>query len=187
MKKHHLVLAAVAAIALLAGTALAEKKAEKLKSGPQVGEKLAGPFYPLNINGEKAGQKHCLYCQNGDKPVAMIFARQISPALTTLIKKVDAVNEKNKEQMGSFVVFLGEQEDLEKDLKKLAEESGLKNIVLSIDNPAGPKGYNVSKDADITVVLYVERTCKVNHAYAKGGLNEKDVEGIVAELPTILK
>ena len=30
------------------------------KSGPQVGEKLAGPFHPLNVTGKKAGEKHCL-------------------------------------------------------------------------------------------------------------------------------
>jgi len=186
MKTHHLVLAAVATAALLAGSALAEKKAE-VKSGPQSGEKLAGPFHPLNINGEKADQKHCLYCQNGNKPVAMIFAREVTPALTTLIKKIDAVNEKNKESMGSFVVFLGEEEGLKAQLKKLAEESGLKNTVLSIDNPAGPKGYNVSKDADVTVVLYVDRTVKSNHSFAKGGLNEKSVEKIISEVPSILK
>lgn len=187
MKKHHLALAAIVAVALLAGHALADKKETKVKSGPQAGEKLAGPFHPLNVTGASAGSKHCLYCDNGDNPVAMIFAREVSPALTTLIKKIDAVNEKNKDNMGSFVVFLGEKEGLEKDLKKLAEDTGIKTTVLAIDNPAGPEGYKVAKDADITVVLYLERTVKSNHAFAKGGLNDKAVEAIVAELPKILK
>jgi hypothetical protein len=184
--KKHLVVAAVAAVALLAGTALAEKKSG-LKSGPQAGEQLAGPFHPLNVNGDKAGKKFCLYCQNGEKPVAMIFARQVTPALTTLIKKIDAINEQNKDRMGSFVVFLGEQEGLEGQLKDLAEKSQLKRTVLAIDNPAGPDGYKVSKDADVTVVLYVERTVKANHAFAKGKLNEKAVDKIVSEVPSILK
>ena len=30
------------------------------KSGPQVGQSLAGPFHPLNVTGAKAGNKHCL-------------------------------------------------------------------------------------------------------------------------------
>ena len=59
----------------------------------------------------------------------MIFARQVTPGLTNLIRKIDGINEKNKDNMGSFVIFLGEQEGLEKDLKKLAEESGLKNTM----------------------------------------------------------
>jgi hypothetical protein len=33
---------------------------EALKSGPQTGQKLAGPFHPLNATGAQAGKKHCL-------------------------------------------------------------------------------------------------------------------------------
>ena len=52
--------------------------ADPLKSGPQVGQEVPGPFHPLNVTGDKAGQKNCLYCQNGSNPVAMIFAREVS-------------------------------------------------------------------------------------------------------------
>lgn len=31
-----------------------------LKSGPEVGKNIPGPFHPLNINGSKAGEKNCL-------------------------------------------------------------------------------------------------------------------------------
>jgi hypothetical protein len=34
--------------------------ADDLKSGPQVGESIPGPFNPLNVNGPTAGQKQCL-------------------------------------------------------------------------------------------------------------------------------
>jgi hypothetical protein len=33
---------------------------DALKSGPQVGAKIGTPFHPLNVTGDKAGQKHCL-------------------------------------------------------------------------------------------------------------------------------
>src|SRR5262245_20116842 len=102
MKLHRFV-AVVLAVALFAAFVTAE---EKVKSGPQVDEKLGGPFSPLNINGDKAGDKHCLYCQNGENPVAMIFAREPSENLAKLIKKLDAACEKNKKsKLGSFVVF----------------------------------------------------------------------------------
>ena len=39
---------------------------------------------------EDAGKKVCRYCKNGSNPVAMILARQNSPALVKLIKQVDA-------------------------------------------------------------------------------------------------
>jgi hypothetical protein len=32
---------------------------ETLKSGPQVGDKVPGPFNPLNVTGSAAGQKAC--------------------------------------------------------------------------------------------------------------------------------
>ena len=60
------------------------------KSGPQVGEKVPGPFEPLNVTGPDAGKKACLYCRNGTHPVVMIFARATSPQLVSLLKRVDA-------------------------------------------------------------------------------------------------
>ena len=31
-----------------------------LKSGPQTGETIPGPFHPTNVTGKQAGKKHCL-------------------------------------------------------------------------------------------------------------------------------
>src|SRR5262245_20776913 len=69
---------------------------ENLKSCPQVGEKVPGPFEPLNLTGDKAGEKACLFCKNGNHPVAMIFARDISEPLASLIKKIDAATAKTR-------------------------------------------------------------------------------------------
>lgn len=89
--------------------------------------------------------------------------------------------------MSSFVVFCNSDEALEGQLKQLAKDKELKNVVLSIDNPAGPEGYKVAKDADVTVVLYVDRTVKANYAFKKGGLKDKDIETIVTKgVPAIL-
>ena len=118
----------------------------------------------------------------------MIFAREVSDSLASLVKKIDAETAKNsKAKMGSFVVFLSDDEKLESAVKSLADRQGLKNIVLSIDNVAGPKGYNVSKDADITVVLYKENVVKANHTFAKGKLTEKDIEKVSADIAKLVK
>jgi len=83
----------------------------------------------------------------------MIFAREVNDSLTSLVKKIDAETAKNKgAKMGSFVVFLSEDEKLQDKLKELATKEGIKNTIFSIDNPAGPNGYEVAKDADVTVV-----------------------------------
>ena len=117
----------------------------------------------------------------------MIFAREVSDSLTSLVKKIDAETAKNsKAKMGSFVVFMSEDEKLGDKLKTLAEKSSLKKTVLTIDNPAGPDGYEVSKDADITVVLYNKRKVMSNYAFKKGELNDAAIEKVLADLPKIL-
>jgi hypothetical protein len=117
----------------------------------------------------------------------MIFAREVSDPLTSLVKKIDAETEKNKDaRMGSFVVFCNDTEGLEAKLKGIAEKESLKKIVLTIDNPAGPQAYKIAKEADVTVVLYDKRQVKANFAFKKGELDDKKVDQIVADLPKIL-
>jgi hypothetical protein len=185
MFRHRIVTGALLALAVVVvGGAWA---AENLKSGPQVGSTVPGPFHPLHITGENAGQKVCLYCKNGANPVAMIFAREVSPALTTLIKKIDAATADHQgDHMGSFVVFLKYNEQMARQVKQLADKEGIQNTVLALHNSAGPQAYRVGKNADVTVVLYTNRTVKANYAFRKGELAEKDVTQIVADLSKIL-
>jgi hypothetical protein len=117
----------------------------------------------------------------------MIFAREISDSLTSLVKKIDAATADNKDcRMGSFVVFCSDEEGLEKKLKELADKEKLGKIVLTIDNPSGPTRYNVAKDADVTVVLYTQGNVKANYAFKKGELKGADVDKIVGDLEKIL-
>jgi hypothetical protein len=158
-----------------------------VKSGPQVGETVPGPFHPLNVTGKFATEKHCLYCENGLNPVAMIFARETSEPVATLLKKIDEATVKHEaDKMGSFVVFLGDTDALQPKLKALAAKANLKDLVVSIDAPAGPEKYGVANDADVTVVLYTKGTVKANYAFKKGELKEKDIEAIVGDLSKIL-
>ncbi len=46
------------AVAALAVTGVVADDA--LKSGPQEGKNIPGPFHPLNLTGSQAGKKHCL-------------------------------------------------------------------------------------------------------------------------------
>jgi isopentenyl diphosphate isomerase/L-lactate dehydrogenase-like FMN-dependent dehydrogenase len=108
----------------------------------------------------------------------MIFARDITGPLTSLVKKIDAINVKNA-GMGSFVVFMSDEEKLADNAKDLAKNAGLKKTVLTLDNPTGPQAYKIAKDADVTVVLYDNRNVKANFAFRKGQLNDAAVEKIV--------
>src|SRR3954468_6984467 len=102
---------------------------------------------------------------NGSKPVVVVFAKEATAGLTSLVKKIDAATAKNKSaQMGSFVVLCSDAKGLEDKLKKLAETEKVEHTILTIDNPAGPQGLQLSKDADVTVLLYLNKKVKVNHA-----------------------
>jgi len=172
------------ALALVVGGLYA---ADVLKSGPQKGDKITKPFEPLNINGPTAGEKKCLVCRNGENPVVMVFARGTSEPLTNLIKKLDKVTAENtKAKMGSFVVFLNEDEAFEKQLKEMAKKADLKETVLSTYDTNGVPEYNVSKEADVTVVIYNDRDVKANYAFKKGEMKDKDVEKIIGDVSLIV-
>ncbi len=118
----------------------------------------------------------------------MIFAREVSGPLTSLVKKIDEATAKNsKAKMGSFIVFLSDEEKFDTKLKELADKEGLKNIIVTVMSTAsGPPDYSVSKDASVTVVLYNKRKVEANYAFEKGKLTDKDVEKIVGDLSKIL-
>ena len=173
--------------AIVACTSLA--LAAEIKSGPQNGEKVPGPFFPLNVNGENAGKKACLYCKHGDSPVAVVFARTATcEQASKLIEKLDAETGKNtKAEMGFYVVFLSDDDKLEAGLKKMIEEKKLKNVTLSIESPKGPEKYALDKDADVTVLLYNKHKVESNFAFAKGKLTDKDIDTIVGDVSKIVK
>jgi hypothetical protein len=105
--------------------------------------------------------------------------------LTSLVKKIEAASTKDGSKLKSFVVFCTDEEGLDKKLKALAAKESIKKTIFTIDNPSGPQGYDIAKDADVTVLLYVNKTVKVNHAYKKGEFKDADVAKVLADLPKI--
>jgi hypothetical protein len=179
-----MLIAAVLAAAATFGVAFAGD----VKSGPQTGDSVPGPFHPLNVNGDSAGKKNCLYCKNGDNPVAVVFARSADcPQTIKLLKKLEELTAKNeKAEMGSYAVYLSDDDKLADKLASVAKKEGLKNLILSVDNPAGPEKYKIAKDADVTVLLYTERKVKANHSFKKGEIKDSDIETIAKDVTKIL-
>ncbi len=118
----------------------------------------------------------------------MIFARDLSDPLASLAKKIDAATDKNSEcKMGSFIVFLNDDEGIDKKLKDLADKEHLEKISLAtLSSKSGPEAYKIAKDADVTVVLYSKNKCQANYAFKKGELTDSAVDKIVTDLTKIL-
>ncbi len=117
------------------------------------------------------------------------MVREITDELTSLVKKLDKAVESNKgDKMAAFVVVLSDDPDeAEAKLKKIAEKEKIKNVPLTVfEGASGPKNYKISKDADVTVMMWVKHKVKVNHAFAKGSLKEKQIEQVVADVKKIL-
>lgn len=157
------------------------------ESGPQVGERMPGPFEPLHLTGPDAGEESCLFCKFGNDPVVLIFARTQSDGLAKLIAATEKAADKHKDaSLGTAVVYLDTSDPLKKAAKKLADDAKLKLTVLSCIPPKDLEAYKIAADADVTVLLYDKRTVRANHSVKKGELTEKTVEKVLADLPKVL-
>jgi hypothetical protein len=120
----------------------------------------------------------------------MLFARDVTGPLSSLLKQFDSAVEKNKgADMRSFAVFLSEDADeMELKLKKLAEKEKIsENVPLTVvEDIAGPPAFKINKDAEVTVLLYTQGKVVSNFAYKSGELKDKDVKAIVGHLSKIL-
>jgi hypothetical protein len=103
-----------------------------------------------------------------------------------LVKQIDKKIAENG-KLKSFVVILTDKgEKAADDLRKLAKEGEIKNVPLTLhQDPAELPDYEISKDADVTVLMWNQHKVKVNQAY-KGELTEKNIETIVSDIPTVL-
>jgi hypothetical protein len=173
------------AVACVANTGLwAEEKSDCLKAGSDV-----APFHVVDVTGPSAGEKLCYRCKYGDRPVVSIFAREMNDDVANLTKQVDAVVGKNADKkMAAFVVLLSDQpEAQEAKLKSVQKSQDLKNTPLTtFDGVAGPPEYKIAKNADVTVMMWVDGKVKVNESLKKSELNKEKITTLVKETDQIL-
>jgi hypothetical protein len=118
--------------------------------------------------------------------VVCVFARKTSEPLASLVKQIDSKIGDNR-KLKSFVVITPKKGvNPAEDLKQLATTAGIKHVPLTIgESPDGPPDYEVSRDADVTVLMWNRHTVKVNHAF-KGELTEENIRTIVGDIPKVL-
>jgi hypothetical protein len=177
----------VSAVPLCAYAVAAETRG--LKSGPQAGDKLPGPFHSLvAYSGDPslAGKRNDFVEMCGQNPVVLVFAREMTKPLTRLVNRLDAEAAKHKSaKLSVVVVILSDDNARENNLKEYGEKQGIKHVHLAIMESDGPKSYNLPKEADVTVLLYKRQKVEANHAFKKGELSEEGLESILADVPKI--
>ncbi len=167
----------------------------ELKSGLQPGDEVPA-FEVVKVAGNphdevKIGEELCYRCKMGKRPMVVVFARKSDKNLAKLVHALDEVVAKNKDEkkMGAFVTLINTSEaDGKKAAEKLVKDADASNIavVVSKDQPDGPKDFKLDAGADLTVLIYKDGTVAANHALKADGLNEQVAKKIVGDTSKIL-
>jgi len=105
--------------------------------------------------------------------------------LASLVKAVDSAIADDK-KLKCFVVYVNSDgAAAAAELEKLATSAGVKKVPLTVfTDPKGPEGYDIAKEADVTIMMWSGAKVKVNHAFAKGGLTEEQAAKVASEAKT---
>ena len=172
------------------------RAAGELKSGPQPGETIPGPFHYLNVNGPHTGNPHCLVCEFGLRPSVLVFTRAVpadkSPVMDLIQKLDEAVDHQKNAELRAGVIVLNDaftKEQTRKEVVRRLESSlrELKHVLVAMDGPAGPEPYKLNPEAGVTVLLYNKQKVVGSFAYPKDKFTDKDVAGIVAAVNKMIK
>ena len=163
--------------------------ADPCVSGVPVG-KRPGPYSFLVATGPQRGQATCYICEQheGGKPAVVVFGRTLSAPLGRLLAKLDAAGASKKDTgYKVWMTQLVETADLD-GLAKWAQDQGLKGVpVGAFEDTTGPPAYRLSRDADVTVMLFVKEKVVANFAFRAGELDDKAIEGALKAVPKLFE
>jgi hypothetical protein len=181
-------LALAAAFCFFGWLACVSASEEPCKSGPQMGQRC-GPYTALISTGPQRGQSYCYICETGDNPAVVIFARTLSDALGKLASQLDkAVIDHKKSDPQAWITFLSDdQVNLDPQVVKWSQKFAIRNIPLGIfEDPLGPPSYRLSKDADVTVLLFVKQKVIANFAFRAGELTDDKIKQVIGAVPSLV-
>jgi hypothetical protein len=158
-----------------------------LQSGLKVGEKVP-TFYVRAITGPLKNKSVCYVCRNGDRPVVMLFVRQITPELKTLLKKIDdEVDGHRASGLRSFAVFIaGDGKELLPQVQTLAFDEKI-NLPLTIAAAPsdGSAGRSIHPDAAVTIILYREQVVAANFAFRADELKAEQTATVLKSIRSL--
>jgi len=166
---------------------------EPVQSGPQPGKRIQGIFRPVAFqyaaNAELNGQRINPLCHYGPNPTILIFARDVGPGLQKLVKRLDAEVGKLKPfRLGVCVVLLTDEppEAAVKKLKSLLDGGKNQRVTLAYFDAAGPNGFGIADEAELTVLAYKKCMVAANQAFRKGELTDKAIDRVIADIDSIV-
>src|SRR5205814_4620254 len=85
-----------------------------------------------------------------------------------------------KGEVGVCLVLTDPSAGTQKALKTFADAAKLKAVIVSVIDGAKLKDYELSKDAEVTVLIYDKRVVRINHAFKPGELTDKAIATVTA-------
>jgi hypothetical protein len=158
------------------------------KSGLQPNQR-PGPYAALVCVGKERGTQHCYICEAENRPLVIVFARTPNEPLGKLVKKLDAaVKEHKAVELRSWVTFLAaDQTAMDPQIVKWAKQHAISAVPCAVfEDTVGPPTYLLAKEADVTVLLSVNRKVVANFAYRADELDDAAIAEIVKALPKIV-
>ena len=127
--------------------------------------------------------------------VALIFAREVSDPLISLVKAIDsqlegsALPRRGREKPGVHVIFCSDDAGLKPRLDALIVKEGIKHVVFSIsrEKAQGPLRYRVAREAELTLVIFKDQeTVVANHVLDSLDLTPDRGEQILKSVKNVL-
>ena len=99
--------------------------------------------------------------------------------MASLAKQIDKLVADNKEKkLAAVINFTGDpSDDYQSQISEFGEKHNIKNVSLTVT--ADGQRFNVSDDAEVTVILYKGKTVKFNCSVGEGKLDKAAVKAIV--------
>jgi hypothetical protein len=169
------------AVALSLSMGAATARADDPKSGPQVGDKVEG-FEIEFATGDDAGKKLDPLKPLKDKPVLIIFEGQMTRPGFGLLKVLDKYGRlRQPEGLAVLIVRLSDDREAAAKHARLLYDSDTLDIKspagVAPEGKAGPKNYNLSDEAEMTVLL-VNKERKVVYNLSRRAPERQDFDEV---------
>jgi hypothetical protein len=158
---------------------------------------LPGAFHPYNVTGPNEGTFHCLVCDHGLFPGALVFIRGSQPTkeVQDLLIGLNTIAKNNeKARFAIFAIFLDpdlattltgdnktddRRQEIAEKLRPLQKgDEKYDHVIFALEAEKNLKDYNLGEKDAVTVVLFSK--VKVVERFAFENLTEKDWKAVVA-------
>lgn len=155
---------------------------QALVSGRAVGEHVP-QFYVRAVTGPLSNKSVCYVCRNGDRPVVMIFLREVVPGTAELLKELDRCVDQNRAVgLRGFGVLLSEnQRFATSKLQTLAFDNQL-SLPLTMAHPQveSSENQNLHPQAAVTVVLYNDHVVTGSYGFRETEVTKERIADVMA-------